>query len=343
MEEAMDVDAAQTSPAEAQALPSDPRAALLLQAAVDGRLDDLKRLVSEGVDVSPRDEHGRTPLHFAALNGHEAMVDALLEAGHPYNVLDDEYRTAGEYAEAAGHAGVYERLLDEGCRSELILGLLGRKDKDQAAPNADYLERRLHYSEGKLLDSDNNAVMMGWELPLMQRHAALLCPREGLDVLNVGFGLGLMDIEYQKYRPATHTIIEAHPDVYAHMLATGWDKRPGVRIIFGRWQDVVEQLGTFDAIYFDTFGEYYDDLREFNEHVVNLLRTDGSYSFFNGLAGTNSFFHAIYCRLAALELAEMGLQTHYTPIDMDASRADWDGVKRQYWTLKTYNLPTCRF
>jgi len=34
-----------------------------------------------------------------------------------------------------------------------------------------------------------------------------------------------------------------------------------VRIVFGRWQDVLPQLGTYDGIFFDTFGEYYDDLR----------------------------------------------------------------------------------
>jgi len=42
---------------------------------------------------------------------------------------------------------------------------------------------------------------------------------------------------------------------------TGWDKKPNVRIVFGRWQDVLPQLGTYDGIFFDTFGEYYDDLR----------------------------------------------------------------------------------
>jgi protein arginine N-methyltransferase 2 len=58
----------------------------------------------------------------------------------------------------------------------------------------------------------------------------------------------------QGYQPASHTIIEAHPDVHAHMLAQGWDKKPGVRILFGRWQDVLPQLGgsSYDGIFFDT-------------------------------------------------------------------------------------------
>jgi hypothetical protein len=35
--------------------------------------------------------------------------------------------------------------------------------------------------------------MMGWEQPLMVKHAALICGDGGKDVMNVGFGLGLVD------------------------------------------------------------------------------------------------------------------------------------------------------
>ncbi len=40
------------------------------------------------------------------------------------------------------------------------------------------------------------AVMMGWEGPLMVKHADIICANGG-DVLNVGFGLGLIDDEIQ--------------------------------------------------------------------------------------------------------------------------------------------------
>jgi len=41
----------------------------------------------------------------------------------------------------------------------------------------------------------------------------------------------------------------------------GWGDKPGVRIVFGRWQDVLPELGRYDGIFFDTYGEYYEDLR----------------------------------------------------------------------------------
>ena len=43
--------------------------------------------------------------------------------------------------------------------------------------------------------------------------------------------------------------------------AAGWGDKPGVRIVFGRWQDVLPELGQYDGIFFDTYGEYYEDLR----------------------------------------------------------------------------------
>lgn len=89
-----------------------------------------------------------------------------------------------------------------------------------AAANAGYLAQKLVYSAdgSRLLDAEGEAVMMGWEAPLMERHAAAICQRPGgADVLNVGFGLGLVDEAIQRHAPRSHTIIEAHPDVYVHV------------------------------------------------------------------------------------------------------------------------------
>jgi len=226
-------------------------------------------------------------------------------------------------------------------------GLLNSKtEKDEQPSNIDYLSRPLKYSQdgAKLLDYENNGVMMGWEKPLMDRHAEIICTRKGLDILNVGFGLGLIDTAFQKYKPRSHTIIEAHPDVYKFMMDQDWNNKPGVKIIYGRWQDVIDQLDTYDGIFFDTFGEYYEDLREFHNVLPNLLKSDGIYSFFNGLGATNSFFHDVYCRIAEMHLLNVGLQTEYIDIPIDPSNDEiWEGVNRRYWTLDTYRLPKCQF
>jgi hypothetical protein len=182
------------------------------------------------------------------------------------------------------------------------------------------------------------------------------------------------------------------------MLELGWDKRPGVTILFGRWQDVMPQLKArrFDGIFFDTYGgprarapvrcagcwaaarhdpragrrplsmdwagahlraaaprcttglgvrprargparapprpqppaanaralpappgrdarapaapaaprraappgEYYEELHGFHESLPAILRPGGVYSFFNGFASDNAFFHLVYGRRA---------------------------------------------
>lgn len=134
----------------------------------------------------------------------------------------------------------------------------------------------------------------------MVQHAQEICTAGG-DILNVGFGLGLIDEQIQQHNPTSHTIIEAHPDVYAHMLQLGWDKRPGVRILFGRWQEVLPQLGTYDGIFFDTYGEYDQEIHYFHEQLPRLLKPTGVYSFFNGFASDNFFFHSVTSRWAAAD------------------------------------------
>jgi protein arginine N-methyltransferase 2 len=120
--------------------------------------------------------------------------------------------------------------------------------------------------------------MMGWEEPLMKEHVRLMTAHpssvaaggEGMSILNVGYGLGIVDRLFQETKPARHVIIEAHPDVLEHMRSTGVDKIPGLTILEGRWQDwvldpfkletLLEASGGmgFDAIFVDTFAEGYE-------------------------------------------------------------------------------------
>lgn len=97
------------------------------------------------------------------------------------------------------------------------------------------------------------------------------------------------------------------------------------------------------GIFFDTYGEHYEDLREFHGHLRSLLKPDGLYSFFNGMCAHSPFFHSVYCQLVSLELAHLGLKTQFVPLPV-AQCLDgetWEGVRRKYWQLDTYYLPVC--
>lgn len=184
---------------------------------------------------------------------------------------------------------------------------------------------------------------MGWEEPLMKKHAEALAPIPDQAVLNVGFGLGLVDGFLQDQRPRMHTIVEAHPDVHEEMCKRGWDRKKGVNICRGRWQDVIEEaiaLGPYDGVYFDTYAEAYGNMQEFYALLPRLLRPGGRFAFFNGLSDNNIYAQAISCKVAQIDLANVGLACMYEPIRIgDVGDANWRKVVNTYWSLETYYAP----
>ena len=88
---------------------------------------------------------------------------------------------------------------------------------DTEERNIQYLNQKVIYTDdGRLLDEEGNAVMMGWEIDIMEDIAKILCKNKG-KILNVGFGLGLIDEFIELEKPKEHWIIEAHPDVINYM------------------------------------------------------------------------------------------------------------------------------
>lgn len=91
---------------------------------------------------------------------------------------------------------VQDLLISWGCHCEAILS--EQVDEPVDEENQEYLQQQLVYKDSVLLDANNEAVMMDWEKPIMLAHANLVCQRGG-DILNIGFGLGLVDDAIQGY------------------------------------------------------------------------------------------------------------------------------------------------
>lgn len=101
-----------------------------------------------------------------------------------------------------------------------------------------------------LLKDENLQVMMEWEKPYMEACIEMLKPSG--DVLEIGFGLGYSATAIQKHQPKSHTIIECDPTVIEE--AKKWAKKhKNVKILEGRWQDLLPKLEQFDAIFFDDY------------------------------------------------------------------------------------------
>ncbi|KAI0173426.1 arginine N-methyltransferase 2 [Hypoxylon sp. FL1284] len=228
----------------------------------------------------------------------------------------------------------------------------------------DYLRSDLTYSDGKLVDSEQNGVMMAWETSIMRTSVDQLLPGlpAGRRILNIGFGMGIVDGMFAATKPARHHIIEAHAGVLSHMnkpdshFGSSWaasgPSDGAYRVHAGRWQDVVPQLmaagETYDAVYFDTFGEDYAQLRLFfTEYVPALLEEDGRFGFFNGLGADRRVCYDVYARVVEMHLSDAGLDVEWQDLDVDMKdmsaegEGEWQGVRRRYWTLDKYRLPTC--
>ncbi|KAH9485439.1 Protein arginine N-methyltransferase 2 [Psilocybe cubensis] len=316
---------------------------------------------------------GISPLHAAAYARNHDLVKLLINEGAVWNAVDYLKNTAGDIALSFNDETIYKEIRDAGIRSELLLGLLEKKSSSDsfrlilcaedttASGSSDaFLNSRLKYTVDENgqdicvlnVEGQDIGVMMGWERNIMNETVHRLCDQHpnatNLKILNIGFGLGIVDNFFQSlpHPPAEHFIIEAHPDVLNFMRERGWYDRKGVRILEGRWQDFVESpellnSGGFDVIYTDTFSEDYNALRQFFEHLPDLLADgESSFSFFNGLGATNAFFYDIYTRISELHLADVGLDVNWSDVDVgfDDREGRW-GETREYFSLPIYRLP----
>lgn len=152
-----------------------------------------------------------------------------------------------------------------------------------------YKDQKLTWDQKTLRDEQGQAVMMDWEAPIMKLAAQTICQNGGR-VLNVGFGMGLIDGYIEEENIDEHWIIEMHPDVLEHMRLKGWYDKPHVRILEGPWQEHLETLPEFDGIYIDTWDE---PLTEFLKNAHKFLKPDGIFSFFNNNYGWERKFGGI--------------------------------------------------
>lgn len=195
-------------------------------------------------------------------------------------------------------------------------------------PNTDkpYIEQKLTFTDdGRLLDENGYAVMMDWEDPIM-KHQAWAVASNGGDILNVGFGLGIIDNYIQSYNPKTHWIIECHPDVQKKMIEDGWLKKPNVRCIFAKWQDVIHHLPKFDGIYWDTWEE---SPRGFLQALPKLLKPTGIFSYFNKPTPEDLSKGLVVPEAWGITLDPF-MNLHYTTIELDKI-SSYVKQGRPYW------------
>jgi len=325
----------------------------------------VRLLLESGAIWNQLDKNDETPgcvaFRLGLLVLYELMVDAgvraevLLNRLEGYERLEEDEEPEGDSKDLAVEAAPEAMSANEDEAPELIdTAATTTGDttvQAQAEVNsADYLSSDLVLTRDKLLDGAQNGVMMAWEANIMKRSVDFLLWKPGMKVLNIGAGMMIFDTFVQDHanKPEVHHIVEAHPDVLTNMENQGWDKKAGVTLHPGRWQDVLPQLvaenQTFDAIYYDTFAESYSDFREFfTEYVLGLLEPDGKWSFFNGMGADRQISYDVYQKVVEMDLFEAGFDVEWHDMDIPELDTEWEGVKRKYWNVKKYRLPVCKF
>lgn len=328
-------------------------------------VNTVKLLLEEGAIWNDLDNNDETPGCLARRIGATELYDLIVDAGVRAEMLlnrldgyeelsEDEDDEEDDVKESGAQADdeTAPELVEVSAEQAASILATTEAEAEEANPgvtNARYLDSNLNIQEDKILDSDQNGVMMEWESDIMKKSAVALLPRPGLKVLNIGHGMGIVDGFFQEREPSEHHIIEAHADVVAEMKKRGWDSKPGVTIHEGRWQDILPGLVgegvTFDAIYYDTFAESYADFRDFfSEQVIGLLEQEGGkWGFFNGMGADRQISYDVYQKVAEMDLFEAGFDVDWEDIPVPKLDGEWKGVKRAYWVVDNYRLPLCRF
>lgn len=349
-------------------------------AAEHGHAHCINYLLRNGAIWNAVDVNGVTAGEVAWSGNWTEAYAALLEEGVRQTLLlgsleeqqgqggdDDDDETGNEAnAAASGNAGTANQT------TQNSMTLSAPTGGEVATSNRAFLASPLRFftdeaGKERCLDQDSNMVMAGWETEIMRRTAALLCEdlperyevhdedgevrTEGFSVLNIGYGLGIVDDFFQGYKPARHVIVEPHPDAVAFFKSRPIAGAEGVQLVEKTWEEALldpefaASLGDFDVVYADPFAQDYKHLKRLFDVLPNLLSgPKARFSFFHGLAGTNRFFYDVYTRVAELDLRDVGLETewHSVPVRFEDRQEVWKGVKREYWSLDEFRLPICK-
>jgi guanidinoacetate N-methyltransferase len=155
----------------------------------------------------------------------------------------------------------------------------------------DWAKSQARYDDTQLI-IDGQQVMQDWERPYMEAMSKVVTETHG-DVLEIGFGMGISASYMQAMGVRSYTVIECNDGVMQQFEQ--WKARyPGrdIRLVPGKWQDVIDTLGLYDGIFFDTYPLSEEEFERFVIRDVTFAQ---------------HFFAA-----AARHLREGGIFTYYS-------------------------------
>ena len=155
-----------------------------------------------------------------------------------------------------------------------------------------YKNKTLIFESNKIYYNDANdsiemEVMMDWEDAVMKKSANYVC-KDGGDILEIGFGMGISASYIQANYINSHTIVENHPQIIEKAKAWASGKT-NVTIVEGDWYTVKDSLSTYDGIFYDTFGD--DNMGKFKDALTNLTKTGSKVTWWNSVNSENNYYN----------------------------------------------------
>tara|TARA_R100000329_G_scaffold5072_1_gene6673 strand:+ start:360 stop:947 length:588 start_codon:yes stop_codon:yes gene_type:complete len=188
--------------------------------------------------------------------------------------------------------------------------------------SSDYISSTLTFNNDSILwtnphDNKVYEVMMSWEQPIMNKMAELAVS-EGDDVLELGFGMGILSNAIQARKPKSHTIVECHPEIIIKLKEWASDKT-NVTIVEGDWLEKTEELSTYDAILQDTYAD--DNLHNFVSFVFNVAKPGCKVTWWNNKNSNTDWSYL------------------FDDYNLTLTDVDVDPPVNEYYNEKNYKIP----
>ena len=120
------------------------------------------------------------------------------------------------------------------------------------------------------IELTDDEIMEDWQIPIMKAMVEEIADPD-YSVLEVGFGRGISSQMIQDSGFASHTIIECNDSVIERYEAWRSDHPDRkIELKAGLWQDVIDEMGLFDAIFFHTYVLNEDEYMKYVHRSVTF-------------------------------------------------------------------------
>jgi hypothetical protein len=180
-------------------------------------------------------------------------------------------------------------------------------------------EEVLNITDNFIKTSDNRTVMHNWETPIMKKMAEWVC-KDGGDIIEFGFGMGISANFIQNHNVVSHTICEINPQILDNLYE--WSKnKSNVIILEGDWYENIDKLDKYDGIFFDTHNDKHNSYF-FRELIYKISKKKTKLSWWNNL-------NIPYSRVSPIG-------TEYEEIEVNPPENDYFNHKKYYIPKYTF-------